>query len=58
MSISPPGAGVVVTALSYYWVWHGSMSNLHNVIVGMRTRYGKPVVLWSGRINPNVRWTP
>jgi arabinogalactan endo-1,4-beta-galactosidase len=34
-----------VTALSYYCYWHGSMSNLHNVITDMRTRYGKPVIL-------------
>jgi arabinogalactan endo-1,4-beta-galactosidase len=34
-----------LTALSYYCVWHGSISNLYNVIVDMGTRYGKPVIL-------------
>jgi arabinogalactan endo-1,4-beta-galactosidase len=34
-----------ITALSYYCYWHGSMSNLTNVLNDMRTRYGKPVIL-------------
>ncbi|WP_117215035.1 glycoside hydrolase family 53 protein [Allorhizocola rhizosphaerae] len=34
-----------LTALSYYCAWHGTLSNLYNVIVDMRTRYGKPVFL-------------
>ncbi|WP_422768686.1 glycoside hydrolase family 53 protein [Plantactinospora sp. WMMC1484] len=34
-----------ITALSYYCMWHGSMSNLYNVITDMRSRYGKPVVI-------------
>ncbi|NUR49690.1 MAG: arabinogalactan endo-1,4-beta-galactosidase [Hamadaea sp.] len=37
--------GVVwdITGLSYYCFWHGSLTNLYNVIVDARTRYGKPV---------------
>jgi arabinogalactan endo-1,4-beta-galactosidase len=40
-------AGVTwdVTALSYYCMWHGTLTNLYNVITDMRTRYGKPVVI-------------
>jgi arabinogalactan endo-1,4-beta-galactosidase len=34
-----------ITGLSYYCVWHGSQSNLYNVISDVRTRYGKPVVV-------------
>jgi len=34
-----------ITALSYYCMWHGSLSNLYTVITDMRSRYGKPVVL-------------
>ncbi|GIJ46821.1 arabinogalactan endo-beta-1,4-galactanase [Virgisporangium aliadipatigenens] len=34
-----------MTALSYYCAWHGTLTNLYNVITDMRTRYGRPVVL-------------
>jgi arabinogalactan endo-1,4-beta-galactosidase len=34
-----------ITALSYYCMWHGGLSNLYNVITDMRSRYGKPVVV-------------
>jgi arabinogalactan endo-1,4-beta-galactosidase len=34
-----------ITALSYYCMWHGSLSNLYNVITDLRSRYGKPVVI-------------
>jgi len=39
--------GVVwdITGLSYYCMWHGSLANLYNVIVDVRTRYAKPVVI-------------
>jgi arabinogalactan endo-1,4-beta-galactosidase len=34
-----------ITALSYYCMWHGSMSNMANVVSDMRSRYGKPVII-------------
>jgi arabinogalactan endo-1,4-beta-galactosidase len=34
-----------LTGLSYYCVWHGSLGNLYDVIVDLRTRYGRPVVV-------------
>jgi arabinogalactan endo-1,4-beta-galactosidase len=34
-----------ITALSYYCMWHGTLTNLSNVITDMRNRYGKPVVI-------------
>ncbi len=34
-----------VTALSYYCMWHGTLSNLYNVITDAKSRYGKPVVI-------------
>jgi arabinogalactan endo-1,4-beta-galactosidase len=34
-----------VTALSYYCMWHGSLSNLSSVIADAKSRYGKPVVI-------------
>jgi arabinogalactan endo-1,4-beta-galactosidase len=34
-----------ITALSYYCMWHGSLSNLSSVITDARSRYGKPVVI-------------
>jgi len=34
-----------VTGLSYYCMWHGTLSNLQSVITDARTRYSKPVVI-------------
>jgi arabinogalactan endo-1,4-beta-galactosidase len=34
-----------ITALSYYCMWHGTMSNLSSVISDMRSRYGKDVII-------------
>ncbi|MFI6738608.1 arabinogalactan endo-beta-1,4-galactanase [Nonomuraea sp. NPDC050451] len=34
-----------LTALSYYCMWHGSLSTLSSVINDARTRYGKPVIV-------------
>jgi arabinogalactan endo-1,4-beta-galactosidase len=34
-----------ITALSYYCMWHGTLSNLSSVISDMRSRYAKPVVI-------------
>jgi len=34
-----------ITALSYYCAWHGSLSNLGNVIADVRSRYGKDVII-------------
>jgi arabinogalactan endo-1,4-beta-galactosidase len=34
-----------ITALSYYCMWHGSLSNLASVVSDMRSRYAKPVII-------------
>jgi arabinogalactan endo-1,4-beta-galactosidase len=34
-----------ITALSYYCMWHGSMSNMASVVSDMRSRYSKPVII-------------
>nr|WP_281274370.1 glycosyl hydrolase 53 family protein [Allorhizocola rhizosphaerae] len=34
-----------ITGLSYYCMWHGSMSNMASVVSDMRSRYGKPVII-------------
>lgn len=43
--ITAQGVTWDITGLSYYCFWHGSLSNLSNVITDVRTRYGKPVVI-------------
>jgi arabinogalactan endo-1,4-beta-galactosidase len=43
--IRAKGVSWDVTALSYYCFWHGSMSNMTNVVADMSSRYGKPVVI-------------
>lgn len=43
--ITAKGVTWDITGLSYYCFWHGSLSNLYNVLVDVRTRYGKPVVV-------------
>jgi len=44
-SIRNQGVQWDITALSYYCTWHGTLSNLHNVIADMRTRYGRSVII-------------
>jgi arabinogalactan endo-1,4-beta-galactosidase len=34
-----------ITGLSYYCMWHGSLSNMSSVVSDVRSRYGKPVVI-------------
>ncbi|MEJ3746297.1 glycosyl hydrolase 53 family protein [Actinomycetes bacterium KLBMP 9797] len=43
--IRAQGVNWDITAQSYYCMWHGSLGNLYNVLVDLRTRYGKPVIL-------------
>lgn len=43
--IKAKGVNWDITGLSYYCFWHGTLSNLYNVITDVRTRYGKPVVI-------------
>jgi arabinogalactan endo-1,4-beta-galactosidase len=43
--IKAQGVSWDVTALSYYCMWHGTLSNLSSVISDVKSRYGKPVVI-------------
>jgi arabinogalactan endo-1,4-beta-galactosidase len=43
--IAAKGVTWDVTGLSYYCMWHGSLSNLAGVVADMRSRYGKDVVI-------------
>jgi arabinogalactan endo-1,4-beta-galactosidase len=43
--IKAKGVSWDITGLSYYCMWHGTLSNLYNVITDVRSRYGKPVVI-------------
>ncbi|MGI5155666.1 glycoside hydrolase family 53 protein [Microbispora sp. CA-102843] len=43
--IKAKGVSWDITGLSYYCMWHGTLSNLSSVISDMRSRYGKPVVI-------------
>ena len=43
--IKAQGVNWDITALSYYCMWHGTLANLYNVIVDVKSRYGKPVIL-------------
>ncbi|HEY9523808.1 MAG TPA: glycosyl hydrolase 53 family protein [Thermopolyspora sp.] len=43
--IRAKGVSWDITGLSYYCMWHGSLSNLYNVITDVKSRYGKPVVI-------------
>ncbi|MFI9006020.1 arabinogalactan endo-beta-1,4-galactanase [Actinosynnema sp. NPDC053489] len=43
--IRAKGVSWDITALSYYCTWHGTLSNLYNVIADVRSRYGKDVVV-------------
>ncbi|PPK98415.1 arabinogalactan endo-1,4-beta-galactosidase [Kineococcus xinjiangensis] len=43
--ITAQGVRWDITGQSYYCMWHGTLGNLYNNIVDLRTRYGKPVVI-------------
>jgi arabinogalactan endo-1,4-beta-galactosidase len=43
--ITARGVSWDITGLSYYCMWHGSLSNLSSVITDVKSRYGKPVVI-------------
>ncbi len=43
--ITAKGVTWDITGLSYYCMWHGSLSNLSSVITDTKSRYGKPVVI-------------
>ncbi|MEV0198812.1 glycosyl hydrolase 53 family protein [Nonomuraea sp. NPDC050691] len=43
--IRAKGVSWDITALSYYCMWHGTLSNLSTVISDMRSRYGKDVII-------------
>jgi arabinogalactan endo-1,4-beta-galactosidase len=43
--IKAKGVSWDVTGLSYYCMWHGTLSNLYNVIADVKSRYGKNVIL-------------
>jgi arabinogalactan endo-1,4-beta-galactosidase len=43
--IKAQGVNWDITGLSYYCYWHGSMSNMSNVVSDLRTRYGKSVII-------------
>jgi arabinogalactan endo-1,4-beta-galactosidase len=34
-----------ITGLSYYCMWHGTLSNMSSVVSDVRSRYGKPVII-------------
>lgn len=43
--IAAKGVAWDITGLSYYCMWHGSLSNMASVVADMRSRYGKDVVV-------------
>ncbi|MFF7653103.1 arabinogalactan endo-beta-1,4-galactanase [Streptomyces sp. NPDC007983] len=43
--IKAKGVSWDITGLSYYCMWHGSLSTLYDVVADMRSRYGKDVVI-------------
>ena len=43
--ITAKGVTWDITGLSYYCMWHGSLSNLSSVVADVKSRYGKPVVI-------------
>jgi arabinogalactan endo-1,4-beta-galactosidase len=43
--ITAKGVKWDITGLSYYCMWHGSLSNLYNVIADVKSRYGKSVII-------------
>ncbi|MGW7690656.1 glycoside hydrolase family 53 protein [Streptomyces asiaticus] len=43
--IRAKGVNWDITGLSYYCMWHGSLSTMYNVVADMRSRYGKDVIL-------------
>ncbi|WP_308124873.1 glycosyl hydrolase 53 family protein [Streptomyces sp. NEAU-YJ-81] len=43
--IKAKGVNWDITGLSYYCMWHGSLSTMYNVVADMKSRYGKDVIL-------------
>jgi len=43
--IKAKGVSWDITGLSYYCMWHGSLTTLYDVTADMRSRYGKDVVI-------------
>jgi arabinogalactan endo-1,4-beta-galactosidase len=43
--IAAQGVKWDITALSYYCMWHGDLTNLATVLADVRSRYGKPAVI-------------
>ncbi|BCY12663.1 glycosyl hydrolase 53 family protein [Actinoplanes sp. L3-i22] len=43
--IAAQGVKWDVTALSYYCMWHGDLTNLGSVLTDVQARYGKPAVI-------------
>ncbi|WP_225850484.1 glycosyl hydrolase 53 family protein [Streptomyces sp. HPF1205] len=43
--IRAKGVNWDITGLSYYCMWHGTLSNMAGVVSDMRSRYGKDVIL-------------
>lgn len=43
--IKAKGVNWDITGLSYYCMWHGTLSTLYDVVADMRSRYGKDVVI-------------
>ncbi len=43
--IAAQGVKWDITALSYYCMWHGDLTNLASVLTDVQTRYGKPAVI-------------
>jgi arabinogalactan endo-1,4-beta-galactosidase len=43
--IKAKGVSWDITGLSYYCMWHGSLSNMGSVVADMKSRYGKNVII-------------
>jgi arabinogalactan endo-1,4-beta-galactosidase len=43
--IRAKGVNWDITALSYYCMWHGSLSTLYNVVADLKSRYGRDVLI-------------
>nr|WP_243876189.1 glycosyl hydrolase 53 family protein [Streptomyces sp. 846.5] len=43
--IKAKGVNWDITGLSYYCMWHGSLSNMGSVVADMKSRYGKNVII-------------
>jgi arabinogalactan endo-1,4-beta-galactosidase len=43
--ITAKGVTWDISGLSYYCMWHGSLSNMTSVVADVKARYGKPVII-------------